>query len=358
MATLTHINDKGDLKPCRAHVKPCKFAPVINEAYFETASQLNKIVSPATEETVDNKFGGHIGQAVKASFDKNVEVPKWWKKYVNKVQVTTYKNPRGEEQPCNPSNPVILDTVSLPGKLDGGLIVWEDNSHDVTDLRAPYEDGMQIQKCSLIDKTTGEELGYIKLVQITEESFTSAFGKDENTVFRYLDRYSGTSFDFTGFEHKTKLEQKQQLYKDYFKGKGYYPLPDGKVQPAWSFDAKNVPSDEAFLDEKLNEVRANESTNMLRFVASYSQPFTEYSNIKAKNLRGKGYGAALYIYATKKVGTSGKVLRSSGLLSGEATKLWNNFKKHMPNRVGAMSIQHARGEVESDHFVLDFRTFS
>lgn len=53
----------------------------------------------------------------------------------------------------------------------------------------------------------------------------------------------------------------------------------------------------------------------------------------SETLRGRGYGSALYLYAAKQLGTTGRRLTRGTIQSPDAMDLWNNLLKHYPKFV-------------------------
>jgi len=60
-------------------------------------------------------------------------------------------------------------------------------------------------------------------------------------------------------------------------------------------------------------------------------------------LKGKGYGSALYLYTAKQLATAGKVLTNGRIQSHDAADMWASLQKHHPQNVTKVTVRTGNG---------------
>lgn len=125
----------------------------------------------------------------------------------------------------------------------------------------------------------------------------------------------------------------------------------GEHVEARNVTAEHVP-DKAAVVKDLKKFATVVKKEMANKKVYFKTPYVDHSRVK-DSLKGKGFGAALYVYGAKKLGEQGKVLRSSGIQSDDAQALWGRFAKKFPKNHASIMLNYM-GE-KSKAFVLDFR---
>lgn len=280
-----------------------------------------------------------IQQAMNSTLSWGSSRPVWWHEYSRE----------STESKTAAASPEILDVIDSPeGKL---AVVWEDTSQARNDSFTQLESGYQVQRCVLRSWETGKEVGEVKVSWVSDETIKRSFGDDEFTPFRYQHRYSGTHYGFG----EDELYDKNPLHEDALlqRRREVWRIANthDRLRYRSPVAGRTEPSDEQVktdLEEWSREIRSD----MTRWKESLATPFVDYSSI-SKPLRGQGFGTALYIYTARKLGTQGKVLRSSGLQSDKAKEVWARFQKRFPQHIRSTSHTSEFGE-KQETFILSF----
>lgn len=280
--------------------------------------------------------------------------PAWWKQY--------------QEDAMNdkslPVTPELLDVIDTPaGPV---AVVWQDESHDSGDKGVTLGSGMNLAVCYFKSVDTGETLGYLKLCSVDKASTERSFGKDEFTPFRWASRFRGSSYPFNdGMESEAGvygernltgdalIQKRREVWLAFSKDtKASVTDAEGNYVSYYNLGAEHVPDDKTVAKD-MKVFYKNMSKTMKDRNAYYATPFVDFSRVEDP-LKGKGFGAALYVYGARKLGQQGKVLRGSGLQSDEAQSLWGRFTKHFPHNVS--SIKLASSGEPTIAPILDFRS--
>ena len=278
------------------------------------------------------------------------KAPKWWKKYESKAMA--------DEQ--LPTKPELIDIIDSPaGPL---AVVWQNESQADNDRSVTMSSGMGVSVCYYKSVKTGETLGYVKMTSMNPESFERSFGNDEFTPFRYMSRYSGSRYGFEGGwdepygnRNLTGEELLQKRREVWVKaqnnlGRGLY-TEDKEYVSAVNVSARHLPDDKTVAKD-LKEFAAPVKKEMTNKRTYFKTPYVDYSKVE-EPLKGKGFGAALYVYTAKKLGENGQVLRGSGIQSDDAQALWSRFTTKFPKNISSIKLNYM-GE-KSIAPILDFR---
>lgn len=289
--------------------------------------------------------------AVESSLNYEGVQPKWWKEYQDAAA--------SDEQ--LPAKAELIDVIDSPvGKL---AVVWQDESHEEMDRDLTLDSGMGVNICYYKSFETGETLGFVKMTSMDDKSIKKSFGDDEFTSFRWEDRFSGRSYGFRrdgdmkttkdrviSEEESTEIRRKIWVSSTKSQKRGITDS-NGEYVAYYDITEEHLPDDKTVTkDLKAYKQKMKKDIDNMR--AYYSTPYVDYSEVN-KNLKGKGFGAALYIYTARKLGENGKVLRGSGIQTDNAQSLWGNFAKRFPNNTSTIELDY-KGEKGSSP-ILDFR---
>lgn len=291
-------------------------------------------------------------QALSASLNWQGEKPPWWNDYSEAIS----KN----EFPVLAITPKLLDVFDSPmGKV---AVVWEDAAQGPRDAFSQVEEGYRIQRCLLRNFETGEQLGYLKVTSIDDDSMERSFGDDEFSAFRYRAEHSGLGYKYHFNESNASTatmspeELKQERRKVWLAAVRDLNLnvKDAEGNTVWtrSINEQHIPDDAQVQKDlqKYSKMIRQESQRMRK---RFEQPFVDYSKIE-KAAKGQGFGSAMYIYTARYLATQGKALRGSGIQTADAQKVWTRFKKHLPGNIKFMTLTELSGQ-RRKHPLLDFR---
>lgn len=200
--------------------------------------------------------------------------------------------------------------------------------------------GMRVSQYHLHD-STGATIGYLKLSQVTEESFKAGFGDDAYTNLRWLSRYSGVSLDLNSRDRELPVspdtldpeERETLLRRTWLKlfnsGTTQIDPPSVKThglrRKSWSWDEDELPDLEA-VETDLAAVSKSVEEQVEGFRKWHSEPFVDFSRLNEDRI-GTGLGKKLYTEAGKDLGRRGEILRASGIQSDEAQHLWASLER-------------------------------
>jgi hypothetical protein len=277
--------------------------------------------------------------------------PKWWKGYQEKAAAD-------EKLPAKAE---LIDVIDSPaGKL---AVVWQNESHQKGDRGLTMDSGIGINVCYYKSFETGETLGYVKMAYMDDRTVKMSFGDDEFTPFRWEDRYSGSSYGFRySPEMKTSkdrviskeeaIELRRKVWVAAIKASDMgIKTADGKYVASYNINESHLPDDKTVAKDLKKYAKEMQKTIDIKR-EYYKTPYVDYSQVNDK-LKGKGFGAALYVYTARKLGEQGKVLRGSGIQSDDAQSLWGKFAKRFPNNVSNIELESRSGKTISP--ILDFR---
>jgi len=293
---------------------------------------------------------GKVNQALTSELNWDGKPPRWWKKYVKNLA----------NHPHLPTTAKILDVVDSPaGKL---AVIWQDISHEQYDMPVSHSDGQNVSICYYKSVETGETLGYLKTSAITDSSMKRSFGNDEFTPFRFDGNYAlrtfkkGTALEpmvGVGLEGEELNQKRREVW---FKAvttpsNRIQVMHEGKVVPSYELSEKHIP-DDATVQKDLTSLSKKFTQQMDERKAWFKNPYIDYSSVEIP-LRGKGFGAALYIYTARHLATKGQVLVGSSTQTDEAKTVWNRLQAKLPNQVSTTSLTY-EGETK-EYRTLDFR---
>ena len=284
----------------------------------------------------------------------DVVEPEWWNEYVADSQKTDV----GFE-----STPELLDVI--PSPIGDIAVVWQPTSHDEIDTTL-RNSGFESSGLYLISAETGERVGFVKTTCMSDESYAVSFGTDEFAEFRYQKRYSGKYYRDLGFdgyvdERRERDEKPEDI--DAFNRqlwatatgdlRGSYRTQEGEYIADYELKAKHAPDDKT-VRKDLKKYRTMISKNVQEALAYYSSehPHVDFSEVD-NEIRGQGFGTAMYVYAAKRLAVENRVLRGSGLQSPEAEALWNRISNNASENV--VPVELTRYGNTDTYMTLDFR---
>lgn len=336
MVTATKPKKCGAKDPstCRYHGKP------------QTKTFVNQITTPkVTPAQQDIQYAGPVGDALKSNLVWEGEQPSWWKEYVHQT----------ETDEVNPTTPKLVDVIDSPaGKL---AVLWQETSQERPDRSASTDSGMQVNICYFKSFETGETIGYLKATTMNERSLKRSFGDDEFYAFRFHCRYGGGSayhYGLKGTDAPTDpTEIRKKIWLNAHKELESSVInKEGKRVSTYSLTENDIPDDEA-VKKDLQKLRKKlHETEIDSKVKYFETPFVDYSSIKDP-LKGKGFGASIYVYTARILGQRGQVLRGSGVQSDDAQSIWKRFQQKLPGHVGTINLDY-HGQ-KSKAYVLDYR---
>jgi len=292
-----------------------------------------------------------VGSALKSELSYSGEKPKWWNKFTE----------QSINHPEVSSKPELLDVINSPiGQL---AVVWQPKSQEENDSSA-YTSGMNINVIYFKSVKTGDTLGYVKLTSVDQESSAAAFGEDEFTPFRWHNRFSGNHY--AGIESSIQEENSDPSYQNqdlslrrkqvWVSSRNAFRLDatdsSGENIAHYNVTLDHAP-DDATVMKDLKGLSVELKKKMNNHMQYFSTPYVDYADLE-EPLKGKGYGTALYVYASKRLAQNGQVLRGSGVQSEDAQALWERFGKKFPKNVSTVELDYEGRKQTAP--ILDFRS--
>jgi hypothetical protein len=292
-----------------------------------------------------------INQALNSDMDWKGEKPDWWE---------TYKA-ESENDPDIPGTPKLLDVIDSPsGKL---AVVWHDEATEDKAKSLTLDSGYGSPACYYKSVETGEVVGYVRTAYIDEDTLKRSFGDDEFAVWRMRSRYGGTRYPFTrdddtmmlgdrNLEGEELLAKRRQIWvaahRDLEKS---ITRPDGSYAAYYNISVNDIP-DDAQVAKDLKALSKKPRKEMQDKIKHFGVPYIDYSSVDG-NLKGQGFGTALYLYSARQLGKQGKTMRASGTQTDAAQAVWKRFKKAFPNNVS--STRRTMYNRTTVHPMFDFR---
>lgn len=275
--------------------------------------------------------------------------PAGWSSYVDECQ----------SHPERPGTPELLDVIPSP---EGPLAVtWFHDSQDWNDITAPGEDGMRIHRVGLYSLTQKKDLGAVKVAYVDEEVTRQSFGDDELKLYRWAERYNSSFHEevptpaaWSQMTGEEQSEVRRKIWAEMMRARRVITVHEGKTISYQDITVEHAPATDRevvqamkrmFLPTLKKEQKAQ--------AASYAIPFIDRSSTEPE-LRGKGYGTAMYVYAARRLAQDGKVMKASGVQSPEAKRLWDRFQARFPNNVNPLTEKNQQGTKRLS-LVMDFR---
>jgi hypothetical protein len=344
--TVSSQCNAKDKSKCRFHGHADTATPVTT-----MQEKISALFKKPSAEPKDVPASELIDGALNSSLDWKGEKPDWWDSYTQELK----------NDPALSTTAELVDVVDSPvGPL---AVIWQHESQAANDRGISLDSGYGVKVCYYKSMKTGENLGYVKMAYISKETLERSFGNDEFTPFRVRARYGGSYInfeendDFTYGERnltgEALLEKRRELWvaasKDQRKG-----LTDanGKYISYPNITKEHLPVDDAQVEKELKVFHKQYKKEMDEKARFFKVPYVDFSRVE-EPLKGKGYGTALYVYTARMLAKEGKVLRGSGIQSGDAQKAWAGFKKKFPNNVSTITRKYS-GQTHTDP-ILDFR---
>lgn len=268
--------------------------------------------------------------------------PTWWKKFADESAA----------HPDLPSNPEILDVIDSPlGKL---AVVWQQDDQEDRNI---ISSGLGIKACYYKSFKTGENVGHVKILHKSDETFKRSFKQDEYTPFRWKEENSSADYELDDDPALSTTAEKtafnRTLWKNIMRSKHITFISDeGKRISASEITEEHAPDDKTVKKIVVKERKEIEREMESKLGGYSTGGFVERSKVDER-LSGKGYGTALYLYTARKLAEQGTIIRASGIQSQDALKLWSNFEKRYPERVKTITYSYMGNEKTVP--TLDFR---
>lgn len=360
-----HINPKtGEPGSCRVTTGKCPFGSV--DEHYATAEEA-RTAFESMNESFSLSQHIHISEAAEAALVSDLQwsgkTPRWMKAN-SKLQEKTFG-----------TTPEIIAVIPSPvGKL---AVVWEVDSVASNDIHVQTERGYEVSRITFNKLETGEEVGYLKMGSITEESFKRSFGDDEWSTFAWAEDALGGQYGYSNYAKDQKghyvkkpsvrnltgadkIEAKKNIWVNSHSSLHINPPDFDMSQLTWgslvNLKASHAPEDEARLDREIASLREVLDKKLDARKAWHSEPMIDFI-VMDNELRGKGMGHALYIFGARMQAKRDKVLRASGLQTPEAEKSWSLMKKFgLPISVMTKPESDEPNEKKTaSYFALDFR---
>ena len=273
------------------------------------------------------------------------------------------------------TKPKILAVI--PSPLGDLAVVWEQDSNADNDKWIQVERGYEINRITFNNLETGQELGYLKMGSMDNESYKRSFGDDEWAQFAWAEDTLGRQFGYrkdsfnnagelvisSGIRDASgdeRLMLKRAIWAKSHAALGIIPTNFDASKLTWgsliNLEESHAPVDETELDENIDVLRKELNKRIKLHKARHKTPIVDFVRVD-EQLKGKGMGHALYIFGARMQATKGKVLEASGTQSDEAQKSWRLMKKLalpiITTTEKAPRNSYIQGMI--DHFALDFR---
>lgn len=134
-----------------------------------------------------------------------------------------------------------------------------------------------------------------------------------------------------------------------------FDTPVGKVVVIWeeNDNAEKDPGDPAFDTTcRYRKLSNGKSVARLSMKHDHETDLRVNSSYVNDDLRGKGYGSTLYVYTAKQLATTGRRLTNGNIQSPDAVDLWNNLKKHYPDKIISTLVANRWGRTFTTYFDL------
>lgn len=256
------------------------------------------------------------------------EKPKWWEKYSKEY----------------PEPPELMDVLHTDEH--DLAVIWEPYSIRKQDALSK---GMYIRRVVMKDFKTGDDVGYITLCTLTDESFAKNF-TDDPILAPVLHLCETTGKGYIDTEKKAYLADPSDENRLALKKRLWQAL-----QP-WKSVPDPVPDSEEELDAFLQPLAKRSEANVAAFKAFYKQTFVDFSRIE-EPYQGEGLGTVAYIYTARALGKRGEVLKASGLQSDDAQRLWAGLSKKFGGSIGEITLEdpYGRKGQAQTYPILDLR---
>lgn len=291
-------------------------------------------------------------QALSSSLEWDGEKPKWWREYAEKAQ--------NNDNPALSTAPELLDVIDSPlGKI---AVIWEPISQSKVDVFPQDSKGLRVSVCKFTSVETGKDIGYIKATYATDESIENAYGNDEFTPFRMRRERHGIS-SYGKFEYYEEDEgrtpsspedlrqRRRMIWLAAQQDLGIGLETESGYVASYNLDESHIP-DDATVQKDLKRFRKQVKESSEQYKKEYEVPFVDFARMDGA-AKGQGFGAAAYVYTSRRLAKQGQALRSSGLQSEDAEKAWERMKRNYPDNVVILSETNSEGQ---PYALLDFRS--
>ena len=304
--------------------------------------------------------------ALNSSLKYEGPTPKWLKEQ-NKLSMKLF----GTEAE-------IIDIIDAPiGTL---FVTWEKNSTSDNDISIEIERGFNVSRIVYTD-LDGNEKGYLKAGYTSENSIARSWGNDNWSGLCYAQEYLGSNFgmidDFdTSREDRTykanyspinekdtdeeRIEKKKEVWVKAHQG--FKLLPEGfdSSKLMWgnpiNLTKDHAPEDEEMLDKDLKVLQEKPQEALKNFTKSHSIPIIDFVSLN-NEIKSKGMGPSLYIYAARKLAEQGLTLAESGLQTEFAEAVWSRMMrdKNIPKTLVKKIYKNKSYKSVQTRASLDFR---
>ena len=343
--TKFHINDRGEPAPCNAQPGNCPKGE--DQLHFDSQDKAQEYIENSQKDKVLLAVSKKNKKNSITSLNKISETPAWF----NAIE---------KEHKDLGSDFELLGQFTQNGEQFA--IGKTNRSIELVDLSMPTDSGFNITRYTLHD-SNGNEIGKLKLAEMTDESLKEAYGEDEYRGFRYMDRYSGRQYGLKNYEsdeiefHGTpspdeKKDFDRALWLNVAKNDELGRYSD---KPGYQLTEEDIPDDDKQISKDISKAHKKALTKMKNMQNFNLYPSVDYSKLE-ENQKGKGLGAKLYHVAAKDLAKQNKFIRGSGVQSDEAQHLWESFKEKDPSKISTIKLPNPRATDEyTEYYILDYR---
>lgn len=332
MTSKFHINDKGPAL-CKAKIK----CPLANESeHFDNIKdaqnhyekQLESELGLHGTQTTTNKSQNSItDHALNSSLKYSGETPSGFNTRNHNVLIDSFATDQGQV-----------------------LVAYSQKGIKFSETDAP---GFHNHRITYVSEESGRSLGYLRMRTVSDESIEEAWGSDEMTSFRHLEKHDRPNAfsipeDYDSLYETEKIEVKRYILE---RVKNVVQDFDYSVSNVVSHEDTEKAKD--FSDEEVNEkfdtLKQAADNSLKEFKDKYEDAFVDYIELQ-KPLRGKGIGNSLYVYGGRVLAEKNKRLRGSNNQTEEAVKSWQKMIDS-----GLPITEETRAFDDQEYLYLDFR---
>lgn len=224
------------------------------------------------------------------------------------------------------------------------------------------DSGLNVTLTEFRDEKTGEQIGFLKGSYMNRESMQRCFGPEDDymTYIHYASRYEGSAGlpDADDPDPRGEDESMRRLWANVFNSskvkEARISPPSGQKMGSYMWDKRDAPDGLEDIESDIKHAALSAYKQEYEdHLSSLSEPYVDYSFIDDR-WQDKGLGTKLYVTAAQQLGREGMVLRSSGVQSDEAQRLWSSLKKNKDIVVHEGAKIDRRGR-EQKFSYLDYR---
>lgn len=382
--TKFHINNEGEPRTCVAEPGNCYFKRSETEHYdtkeaAREAYETNNSHSLFSSTVKSSRKEQVVNRALSTSLNYDGEIPDWMSELNDSATDLGFAAPE------------IVDVIESPvGPL---AVVWSKDSTKSRD-ELPQSKGFSVSDLSFRKFKSGAIVGELNADRVNDESTVRAFGNDKWSSMQYAEKSVGVSLglkkrvpdesngrykDVSALDLAQTEDEILQAHKHIWamSHKGLRLQPNSITRrikelrkSAQGTDAEelrslsrlefyNLTSNEApatveEIDKDLQKIRERTDKIYEKFKKDHGASIVSWVTV-SKDLRGSGFGSALYVYAGRIMGREGETLSGSRVQSDSAVSAWERFSAN--SDIPTVKIASSLTSNDSN-MCLDFRSES